>query len=317
MEKEEGQEGVVVVRKLTSAEEVRRTAWRFAADEGWNPGKHDAEAFFAADPDGFFVAELKGEPVGTLSAVTYGKSFGFLGLYVVKPEHRGRGFGIAMWEKAMEYLQQEKDRVIGLDGVLAQEANYRRSGFSSYYMHIRYQATLQHLITSSSSSDVMEGNGFHLKPCTASLMERVEAYDRQCFPGPRTAFLQKWLYAPDSVSLVAFSKDEGEGEAIRGYGTIRASLGGYRVGPLFADSKEVAKALLLALASSASSISSSELLNAVVSVDISEANEEAEKMAKEELGMVDVFRCVRMYHGGRRPQHALHKVFACTTLELG
>lgn len=29
---------------------------------GWNPGLHDAECFYAADPQGFFLAEADGQP---------------------------------------------------------------------------------------------------------------------------------------------------------------------------------------------------------------------------------------------------------------
>jgi hypothetical protein len=49
----------------------------WAAAEGWNPGLHDAESFYAADPGGFLVGLLDNEPVGMISAVKYGHSFGF------------------------------------------------------------------------------------------------------------------------------------------------------------------------------------------------------------------------------------------------
>ena len=42
---------------------MRREEVAFAIDlaarEGWNPGLHDAECFFAADPDGFLIGELQ------------------------------------------------------------------------------------------------------------------------------------------------------------------------------------------------------------------------------------------------------------------
>ena len=66
-------------------------AIRLAADEGWNPGLHDAAAFFDADPEGFLVGILDGRPIGCISAVRYPDRFGFIGLYIVVPEHRGKG----------------------------------------------------------------------------------------------------------------------------------------------------------------------------------------------------------------------------------
>lgn len=55
------------------------TAIEWAAKEGWNPGLYDADAFYATDPQGFFMGFLGDEPVASLSAVSYGPDFGFLG----------------------------------------------------------------------------------------------------------------------------------------------------------------------------------------------------------------------------------------------
>jgi Acetyltransferase (GNAT) family len=85
----------LVVRQMTEADLKLALDW--AAAEGWNPGVHDAHCFYAADPEGFFLGRLDGVPVGCVSAVRYGTGFGFLGLYIVKAEYRGRGFGLALW----------------------------------------------------------------------------------------------------------------------------------------------------------------------------------------------------------------------------
>lgn len=80
-------------------------AIEWAAKEGWNPGLHDAECYFAADPNGFLMGLLGDKPIATISAVKYGESFGFLGLYMVKPEYRGKGYGIQIWNAGMRYLE--------------------------------------------------------------------------------------------------------------------------------------------------------------------------------------------------------------------
>src|SRR6056297_1666816 len=72
-----------------------------AANEGWNPGLYDAGSFYAADSDGFLVGELKGEQIGTISAVRYDKAFGFLGFYIVKPDYRGQGYGLPLWKAGL------------------------------------------------------------------------------------------------------------------------------------------------------------------------------------------------------------------------
>ena len=90
------------IRRMTAKEVA--FAIDLAAGEGWNPGIHDGACFYATDPAGFFVAELDGELVGSISAVAYNDSFGFMGLYIVKPEFRGIGIGTRLWEAGMAYL---------------------------------------------------------------------------------------------------------------------------------------------------------------------------------------------------------------------
>src|SRR5262245_48464717 len=123
-----------VVRRMSAADVARSCAW--AAAEGWNPGLYDALAFHAADPNGFLVGELDGEPVASISVVRYGSDFGFLGFYIVVPAVRGKGWGIGIWREGMAHLA---GRLVGLDGVVAQQDNYRRSGFELAWRNVRHE----------------------------------------------------------------------------------------------------------------------------------------------------------------------------------
>ncbi len=107
----------------------------WAAQEGWNPGLTDADCFYAADPAGFLVGRLGDEPIGCISVVRYEPAFAFLGFYIVKPEQRGRGHGFRLWQAGMARLN---DRVVGLDGVIAQQENYKKSGFVLAHRNIRF-----------------------------------------------------------------------------------------------------------------------------------------------------------------------------------
>ena len=95
-------------------------AVEWAAKEGWNPGLSDAACFYVADPEGFLLAFRDGEPVASISVVRYGGAFGFLGLYIVRPDLRGRGYGYRLWQAGMAHLGE---RTVGLDGVVAQQAD--------------------------------------------------------------------------------------------------------------------------------------------------------------------------------------------------
>ena len=108
----------------------------WAAAEGWNPGLNDAAPFHETDPAGFLMARVDGQPVGCISVVAYDDAFGFLGFYIVRPEFRGRGFGWALWQAGIARLGE---RTIGLDGVVAQQDNYRKSGFVLAHRNVRYE----------------------------------------------------------------------------------------------------------------------------------------------------------------------------------
>ena len=125
------------IRNMTCDDLDLALAW--AAREGWNPGIADAECFHAVDPAGFLLGCLDGEPICCISVVAYGLTFGFVGFYIVKPELRGRGYGYHLWQVGMRRL---KSRIVGLDGVIAQQQNYKRSGFVFAHRNIRYGGVL-------------------------------------------------------------------------------------------------------------------------------------------------------------------------------
>lgn len=85
-------ENKYTIRTMTRQEVDIAIDW--AAAEGWNPGLSDADCFYAADPNGFLLGSVQGEPVATIAAITYGDVFGFIGFYMVKPEYRGKGYGM-------------------------------------------------------------------------------------------------------------------------------------------------------------------------------------------------------------------------------
>ena len=111
----------------------------WAAIEGWNPGVADAACFAMVDPEGFLIGELDGAPAATVSCVNYDARFAFLGFYIVRKDVRGRGYGLRIWNAAIAHAGA---RVIGLDGVVAQQENYKKSGFALAYANVRYGGTV-------------------------------------------------------------------------------------------------------------------------------------------------------------------------------
>jgi hypothetical protein len=275
------------VRRMKADEVDLIREW--AAAEGWNPGRYDGPCFFATDPDGFFVGELGRRPVACLSCVAYDDGFGFLGQYIVAPDCRGRGYGLRTWQAGLAHLG---GRNVGLDGVLAQQGNYERSGFRFANHHIRY--------TGQGGGAVPPG----LVRLSAVPVDELVAYDRTCFPAPRPGFIRAWVTLPESVALGCVRDGR-----LAGYGGLRRSADGYKIGPLFADDDGAADLLLRGLAAEAGSHP--------FCLDVPEAaaHPSAERLAKS-FGMREVFRTARMYTRGVPPIRS-DRVYGITTMELG
>jgi GNAT superfamily N-acetyltransferase len=277
------------IRKM-KPDEVETIAIHMATEEGWNPGLHDAHCYYNTDANGFFVGLLDEEPISCISAIAYGQEFGFIGFYIVKPAYRGMGYGIKIWNVALDYLNA---RNIGLDGVIEQQANYKKSGFKLAYNNFRYQGVTQ--TTHDDFSDVV--------PVTEALFDKLLVYDSHLFPAPRPHFLKCWLNQPDASALTVIQNG-----VPKGFGVIRTCKIGYKIGPLFADHLAVAEKLFLALCNTLAP-------GSTFFLDIPEPNPEAKKLV-DKYKMHEVFGTARMYTK-YEPDIDLNKVFGVTTFELG
>ncbi len=275
------------IRRMRPGEAEIIREW--ANGEGWNPGLYDADCFYRTDPGGFFLGELGGEPIACISCVAYDDTFGFLGQYIVRPEFRGKGYGIQIWRAGMEYLG---GRNVGLDGVVAQQDNYRKSGFQFAYGNIRYRGT---------------GGGERARdviPLAEVPFEEVCAFDREQFPAPRPGFLRNWIALTDSTALACVRDGR-----LAGYGVIRPCVEGMKIGPLFADGPEIADAILHSLLAAAPGVP------AVIDMPDATANPHAQELVRRH-GLTEVFSTARMYTKAA-PTLRLDRVYGVTSLELG
>ncbi|MER5965263.1 GNAT family N-acetyltransferase [Streptomyces sp. NPDC002057] len=282
--------GSLSVSPATAREWEPVRSW--AAGEGWNPGLSDASAFFAQDPRGFFLGRVDGEPVSAISVVTYDDAYAFLGFYLVRPDLRGLGHGLATWRAALAHAG---GRSVGLDGVPAQQDNYRRSGFTTAYRTARYVGEVP--APDSPPAGVVAAAS--VDPAA------LAAYDSACHHADRPRFLSAWLTTPGHRALVRVVDGRPTG-----YGVVRPAQDEARVGPLFADTPADAAALLDALAAEAREFGS-----ARIAVDMPESNPAAARLAGER-GLEPTFETARMYTGPVRPVPR-ERVFGVTTLELG
>lgn len=281
----------LLIRQMRRQELDVLVEW--ADKEGWNPGLSDADIFWATDPTGFVAAELNGQMIGGGSIVSYDGIYGFMGFFIVHPDHRGQGLGDQLWHARRDRLinRLHQPAVIGMDGVFDMQAYYAKGGFSLSARDLRFEGVG---MSCSPAENIVE-------LCDVEFADIV-AYDRIHFPAPRPAFLRLWL---DQQGAHAFGYISGG--KLAGIGVIRPCRSGYKIGPLFADSPAIAHALYRALSNRAP--------GQPVFLDVPENNSAAIAMAKQ-FNMKEVFGCAKMYYGPA-PDLPVHQIFGVTTFELG
>ncbi len=273
------------VRTMTQKDLKLALSW--AATEGWNPGINDVDNFYSADPGGFLIGELNGEPISCISVVRYNPNFNFIGIYIVKPEYRHQGFGFKTWQEAFNLIP---DQNAALDAVLEQVNTYQKFGFKPFHSHLRYQG----IISGKIADNLVELKTINL--------EKICDYDRRYFPGERYNFLQQWIHQPDAQGYGILEDDH-----LVGYGVIRKATDGYKIAPLFAETEEIAETLFQGLACYANGDS--------IYLDVPNINFQAISLV-ERYQMQSMFECVRMYTGDP-PNLNWNNIFAVTSLEIG
>ena len=277
----------IQIRRMTLDDVAVAVDW--ARQEGWNPGLHDAKCFYESDHNGFFIGERNGAAVAVGSAVVYDDQFAFCGLYIVSPEHRGKGYGLALTQARLKYCG---DRNVGIDGVLENVDIYARIGYRKYYHNSRYLFT-------AGESPTRHRDIHSINEADVDVLNR---YDRQCFPASRKAFLDMWIRQDDALSL-AYIEDG----TIKGYVVRRRCHEGHKIGPLFADDRTIAEQLLLA--------SQEGVRGEALIIDIPDTNAAAVDLVRR-YDMELIFATARMYQKGL-PKLAYDKIFGITTFELG
>ncbi|MBT8156051.1 GNAT family N-acetyltransferase [Epibacterium ulvae] len=273
-----------MLRNMTVAELETCLTW--ARDEGWNPGVEDAPAFFAADPDGFFVAEVNGEMAACISVVNQCETQSFLGLYICRPEWRGRGIGYALWQHALKHAGS---RTVGLDGVPDQQDNYRRSDFEGSGQTVRFQGAL--------------GQGTQgTRRAAPDDMAQLLTLDTRAAGYARTAYASAWFESTDTRETRVIDR---EGR-IEGFATFRQCHDGIKIGALQANTETDARLLLQSVPVRFDS----------TPCFVDTATGSALAHVLERSGFAPVFSTARMYRG-TAPNAKAPLYFAPTTLELG
>ncbi|WP_339776621.1 GNAT family N-acetyltransferase [uncultured Thalassospira sp.] len=288
---------------MANPEKIRRlrendlsTMLQWAANEGWNPGQDDLLAFWNSDPEGFWGAFDKKGLACVMSCVTYSADFAFVGFYMCRPDRRGQGLGLRLWNSV---LGGPVSHTIGLDGVVAQQDNYAKSGFCFAHRNIRMAGTVETPASFKAPADLYE-----LKTDDIAIVDAFEQ-SLHLFAESRLSFLKGWIGSEKHTALALYGP-----MGVRGYGVIRPCQDGYKIGPLFAQTPDDADCLFGALLARREGDQ-----DRPVFLDIPEPNQAAASLARK-YGMEPVFETARMYRGST-PDLDLAKTFGISSFELG
>ena len=271
--------------------------------EGFAPGVGDLRIYQNTDSQGLWVGWFNDIPIGCIAGVRYNQNYGFLGLFLVIEEYRGRGFGLQLWEKALDHLSDLP--CIGLEAAPERIPDYSKWGFAISSKTTRWQWLGDgKLLEDNLSNDDLSNYSFVEGGSIPS--DAVEIFDEKRETTPRPHFLSNWLNHP-AGKVIAVIDSQGQ---CHGFGRIRPCLlrsgDGWRIGPLMADNPKLLKILLKKLIDSHPGL---------IIIDAPGLNKFASDLFKD-LGFISESETFRMYRGSQPPV-SMDDVYGLACLELG
>jgi len=269
---------------------MAETAWEWAKREGWNPGIEDHLLLPSIDPDGclaMLIDDGQGpRMIGAITAVDYG-GYGFVGMYLMDPAYRGKGYGKQLISAIMPRLADLPN--VGVDAVLQMVPAYEKAGLRAAYETVRYCLSGGTALAAVSSRAAEEAD-----------LGEIIAYDARVFGIAREGFLRRWVTA--SRADAAIIRRNGR---FAGYGVVRDCHSGRKVGPLFADDEDAARDLLTWLLARRPGEHHY--------LDLPSFPGHGASLVR---GATADFACIRMYRGSY-PRQDVARVFGNTTFEMG
>jgi GNAT superfamily N-acetyltransferase len=204
------------VRVMTAADVP--LGMRLKEQAGWNQTEADWRRMLALEPDGCFIAERDGTPVGTTCTCIFG-SVAWVAMVLVEAAHRGQGIGTLLMRHALAFLDGRGVHTVRLDATPLGQPIYEKLGFVAEYQLARYEG-------------LPSGNGnprlsveFALRDDQAALLE----LDRAVTATDRSKLLVRLI--DESPSAVRVVRLQGK---VRGFLTARPGARATMIGPCIA-----------------------------------------------------------------------------------
>jgi GNAT superfamily N-acetyltransferase len=247
---------------------------------GWNQTRADLTRLFHHQPEGCFVAEVLGRPIGTITTTSHGRDVAWIGMMLVHPDFRRQGIATVLMNRSIDWLHESGIACIKLDATPEGAAVYEQLGFCAEYGLKRY---------------VRAGHEPGVRLATTTIDFQIPTLDAQAFGADRSDYLKR------------LAKDSRVVSVADGYGMIRPGRVASYLGPVIAESSNAARAIVERLL---------EGITHTIYWDLPDPNSEAVCMAND-LGFEPVRTLSRMWLGNRRVIDRPEFVFGLTDFATG
>jgi GNAT superfamily N-acetyltransferase len=236
---------------------------------GWDTGRSDWRRLVDLDAVDAFAGRAGGRLVATATLARYGTRVGWIGMMLVHPDHRRRGYGGRMLGACLDRADDAGVATVGLDANPVGKPLYDENGFVEVAEVTRWHGSVDGSTSGDRITTVTEVDPLF------PLDSRASGVDR--------GFLLEALLAEESVSGLLRWDPDG---TPAGYALAVQGESGVTVGPLVAEDAGTAAALMRA---------ASHRTGGPLTVD-AVGNPRSEALYRE-LGLEHQRSLVRMTHG--------------------
>jgi predicted N-acetyltransferase YhbS len=144
----------------------------------WNMAREDFQYMTALEPEGSFILEDDGKPVGIATCIGYGK-VGWFGNLIVDPAYRKRGAGGMLVRHAVDYLHTKGVETVGL---------YAYPHLKDFYSSLGFMADVDFALLHANNVAAVEGTGAHR--IEQAQIEKISKFDSYYFGGDRSRLIE-------------------------------------------------------------------------------------------------------------------------------
>lgn len=320
--------------KQATKEQVSKYFHEWPKTEQWNPCDSNdvTDLYFASDPNGFFIGTIKNEEdeqetvIAIISAIKHNPDTVFIGHYIVHPDHRGKGYGLAIFDHAVKNYSKGAS-YIGLDAVHAQIHNYKKSGFNTETWNSkRYQGNFEKddLKKRIEKSDhYLSAAGLEIKLLSEVPLSSLIQLEKKYTGLEREIFIKQLtsVFNDPSKGKYGLAVVDNNSNKVLGYGIVRPVQQGYIIGPLYGENKDQVSALVYRLIDVIHKESEKATFQRknhqlLFAVNVCEKNNDAMDLFANDFGWAWFFQCARMWVG-QPPDYDVSGLYGAATYESG